>query len=260
MRAVFENWEHLERALAGRFGGAVVADRRGFRWRTGLHSGFLNGVIVGDLHPDDLVPYAQELRAWFPAALPWRWILPGDPLATNVGERLEAEGFERRWPRQSAMAASLGGFSGGSWVPDGGRVTEASSTADLEDWLSVRRVNLALDDATVAAWRRAHGEFGLGPGSALRHFIGWDGDRPVAGASLYLDELSGTAGIYHVDVLAEARGRGFGKAVTVAALSAAQERQYRIAVLSASELGLPVYRRLGFDVVGDVTIFVGGAH
>jgi ribosomal protein S18 acetylase RimI-like enzyme len=260
MRKVFANWEHLERALVDTVGGMVVAEPRGFRWRTGLHSGFLNGVIVGDLHPDDLAAYAHELRAWFPADLPWRWILPGDPLDTNIGNRLEADGFERRWPGQSAMAAPIGGFTPDAWMPDGGRVTEVASAADLEAWLSVRQVNLALTDTTIAAWRRAHTEFGLGEGSALRHFVGWDGDRAVAGASLFLDEQSGSAGIYHVDVLAEARGRGFGKAVTVAALVAAQGHEYELAVLSASELGRPVYLRLGFEVVGNVTIFVGGAH
>ena len=121
-------------------------------------------------------------------------------------------------------------------------------------------MNLGLNETTIAAWRRAHSEFGLGPESSLRHFVGWDGDRAVAGATLYLDELSGTAGIYHVDVLANARGRGFGKAVTTAALAAAQGHEYELAVLSASELGRPVYLRLGFQVVGNVSIFVGGAH
>jgi ribosomal protein S18 acetylase RimI-like enzyme len=260
MRAVVANWEHLEAALADRFGGSVLAEARGFRFRTGLHSGFLNGVIVGDLHPDDVDAYGHEVRAWIGEDLPWRWILPGDPLDVNIGLRLEAHGFERRWPGQAAMTLDLGSAPTGTWLPDGARVTEVESAADLESWLSVRRVNLALDDGTIGAWRRAHGEFGFGPGSTLRHFVGWEGDRPVAGASLFLDAGSGTAGIYHVDVLGEARGRGYGKAVTAAALVAAQGQQYQLAVLSASELGQPVYLRLGFQIVGTVTIFVGGAH
>jgi ribosomal protein S18 acetylase RimI-like enzyme len=260
MRAVLANWQHLERALAARFGGEVVDEARGFRFRTGLHSGFLNGVIVGDLHPDDVDTYAHELLQWFPPGLPWRWILPGHPLAATIAQRLDAHGFEGRWPGQKAMTVDLAGFDPGSWTPAGGRVTEVASAADLEAWLSVRRVNLGLDEPTIAAWRRAHGEFGLGPDGALRHFVGWDGDRAVAGASLFLDEHSGTAGIYHVDVLPEARGRGYGKAVTTAALVAAQAGEYELGVLSASQLGQPVYLRLGFGIVGTISIFVGGAH
>ena len=90
--------------------------------------------------------------------------------------------------------------------------------------------------------------------------MGWERARPGAGATLFLDEATGTAGIYHVDVLSEARGRGFGKAVTADALHAAREEGYTLGVLSSSTLGTPVYLRLGFRIVGLVTIFVGGGH
>jgi ribosomal protein S18 acetylase RimI-like enzyme len=260
MRVMLENWEHLERALAERFGGAVLAEPRGYRFRSGLHSGFLNGVIVGDLHPDDVDAYGHELRSWFPAGLPWRWVLPNDPLDVNIGRRLEAHGFEARWPEMPAMTVDLGGFERQQWLPDGGRVSEVESTEDLEAWLSVRQANLSLDDETIGAWRTAHGQFGLGPGSTLRHFVGWQGDQPVAGATVFLDEHTGTAGIYHVDVLPDARGRGYGKAVTSVALAAAQGHEYEVGVLSASALGTPVYLRLGFRIVGHVNIFIGGAH
>jgi len=260
MRQMLHNWESLERALAGRFGGVVVDDARTFRFRTGLHSGFLNGVLRTTVLPDEVPALAHELRAWFSAGLPWRWIVDRAELGTVIAERLEAEGFERRWPEMPGMTVDLTAFEPRPWSPDGARVTEVETTSDLEAWLSVRRVNLGLDDATIAAWRKAHGEFGFGPTSRLRHFVGWQGDRAVAGASLFLDEHDGTAGIYHVDVLAEVRGQGHGKAVTVAALQAAQEQDYELGVLSASALGTPVYLRLGFRIVGMVTVFVGGGH
>jgi len=260
MHAMLENWQSLERALCARFGGVVVDDARTFRWRTGLHSGFMNGVLRTSVRPDEVSTLADDLRSWFPTDLPWRWIVDHRETGTTIVERLDGAGFERRWPEMPGMTMSLRGFSRGEWTVDGGRVTEVLSAADLEAWLSVRRVNLSLDDPTIAAWRRAHGDFGLGPASALRHFVGWDGDRAVAGASLFLDDHSGTAGIYHVDVLSEARGRGYAKAVTAAALGAAQDQSYELAVLSASALGTPVYLRLGFEIVGLVTVFVGGGH
>lgn len=54
------------------------------------------------------------------------------------------------------------------------------------------------------------------------------------------------AGIYHVATLSSARGRGFGSALTHAALLHAVERGAREAALQSSELGLSVYRSLGF--------------
>jgi GNAT superfamily N-acetyltransferase len=258
--AMMENWEALERAIGGRFGGTVVDDDRAFRFRSGLHSGFLNGVLRTTVQSDDVPALAGEMLEWFPPDLPWRWIIGPGSTTINLAERLEAHGFERRWPSMPAMTIDLPGFVEHDWAPEGGTVTEVTDDDALEAWLSVRRVNLSLDESTIAAWRRAHGEFGLGPESALRHFVGWLGDRPVAGSTMFLDKEKGTAGVYHVDVLPDARGRGFGKAVTAVALAAARDLSYTLGVLSASTLGTPVYLRLGFRNVGDVTIFVGGGH
>ena len=68
--------------------------------------------------------------------------------------------------------------------------------------------------------------------------------RPVAGAMVLLSH--GIAGIYWVGTLADARGRGFGAAVTTAVANAAFERGAEAVVLQASKFGEPVYRRLGF--------------
>jgi len=69
---------------------------------------------------------------------------------------------------------------------------------------------------------------------------------------------AGSAGIYHVDTVEAARGQGFAAAVTSAALFAAREGGYRYGVLTASALGEPVYRRLGFRELPPYAILVGG--
>lgn len=257
-RAMEANWEALAHYLAGHFGGSVEDTPLGFRFRTGLHSGFMNGVLRTDARPEDVSDLVGATRAWFPAGLPWRWVVGPTSRPGDLADRLEARGLERRWPSMPAMAVDLDGLEDRSWTPRDGRVTEVLTRDDLAAWLGVRRANLHLDDATMAAWARAHGETPFGPGSALRHFVGWLGERPVAGASVFRG--AGVAGIYHVDTLEAARGRGFGKAVTQAALTTARNEGDRLGVLNASALGLPAYRRLGFRVVGDFTTLVGGAH
>ncbi len=259
-RAVIANWEALSFALATRFGGVVEQTDRLFRFRTGLHSGFLNGVMRASVAGESSADLAAEMRAWFPDGLPWRWVVGPGSAPDDLADRLESQGFERRWPHMPTMTIDLAAFDPPRWASEHGSVTEVLDPAGLEAWLSVRRANLRLDDRTMAAWRRAHSELGLGPGSPLRQFVGWLGDRPVAGATVYLDEPSGTAGIYHVDTLADVRGQGFGRAITAGALAAAQEAGYPMGVLSASTLGTPVYLRLGFRIVGGIVYFVGGGH
>jgi ribosomal protein S18 acetylase RimI-like enzyme len=56
--------------------------------------------------------------------------------------------------------------------------------------------------------------------------------------------------ISNVATLPEARNRGLGRAVTLAAMHAGAEAGATIAVLESSEMGLNVYRRLGFEEFG----------
>jgi ribosomal protein S18 acetylase RimI-like enzyme len=56
-------------------------------------------------------------------------------------------------------------------------------------------------------------------------------------------------GIYQVATLPAARGRGIGRAVTLAAMKHARDLGAKRAVLQSSEMGYPVYRAIGFEDV-----------
>jgi GNAT superfamily N-acetyltransferase len=81
-------------------------------------------------------------------------------------------------------------------------------------------------------------------GGHYRLWLGYVAGRPVTCAIANVSD--GVVGVHFVATLPEARGRGYGAAVTARAASVAPTLP---AVLQASDLGRPVYERLGFRVV-----------
>jgi ribosomal protein S18 acetylase RimI-like enzyme len=78
-------------------------------------------------------------------------------------------------------------------------------------------------------------------------------DGEVVGTALVVID-GPVAGIYNVGVRESARGRGIGRAVTAEVARIARATGCRLAILEASAIGAPVYRRLGFREVGTVAV------
>lgn len=81
-------------------------------------------------------------------------------------------------------------------------------------------------------------------GGPSRYWVGFVDGRPVATAAVHV-----TAGVNNVEMIATvegARGRGYGAAVTWAATTADPTLP---AILIASDLGRPVYERLGYTAL-----------
>ncbi|MET1060559.1 MAG: GNAT family N-acetyltransferase [Nocardioides sp.] len=76
------------------------------------------------------------------------------------------------------------------------------------------------------------------------HLLAREGDHPVACGTVFLDD--GTAGIYNVAVPERHRGRGLGYAMTAALMNVGVDAGCSNAILHATELGRPIYERLGF--------------
>jgi ribosomal protein S18 acetylase RimI-like enzyme len=90
---------------------------------------------------------------------------------------------------------------------------------------------------------------------AFRLFAAVDGDgvvRATSGSGVF-----GTAAnVIFVSTHPDWRGRGIGRAMTAAALNAATERGATQACLDASDVGLSIYLRLGFEIVARTARFI----
>ena len=84
-------------------------------------------------------------------------------------------------------------------------------------------------------------------------FTGFFEGQPVTVSSLVV--TGRTAGIYGVATIPAYRQRGFGEAMTWRAIREGVERGCEMANLTASDLGRPVYERMGFRVVAPFLIF-----
>ena len=87
-------------------------------------------------------------------------------------------------------------------------------------------------------------------GGPIRLFVGYEGARPVAVSGAGISH--GLVDVEWVAVLPECRGKGYGKAMTVHAMTAEPDLP---AVLLSSDDGRPVYERLGFLPVLRCTIW-----
>ena len=89
-------------------------------------------------------------------------------------------------------------------------------------------------------------------GEDFEVFLRREDGRAVATAVAFVSH--GFCGVYAVATDAHARGRGYGEALRWAATLFRPDLP---ATLQASDMGLPIYQRMGYEVFGDFTVWEG---
>lgn len=128
-------------------------------------------------------------------------------------------------------------------TPDGVEIRSAAGDG-LTDYLSVLHRGFGIPLEFEPEMR---GAFEGMAAERLVNLTAYADDEPVGCGTLWIDGETG--GIYNIATLESARGRGIGYAVTASLMAAARERGCTRAILHASEMGRPVYDRLGFEEV-----------
>ena len=213
---------------------------------------FRNVVLAARFaEPEADARIAQIVDAYLRAGTGFVWWVGPSDLPADLGPRLDTAGLSLEGSAP-AMAADLADVPLDAAPPFGLEVVPVTDSATLEEFLTVIEADwlewtggehTPVQVRTLDAWRRE-----IPPrfaDEAVPHrWIGRVDGRVVATSRV--STAAGVAGLYAISTLAAFRGRGYGRALTIAALRAAASIGYRIGVLQSSDLGYGVYRKLGF--------------
>jgi len=186
------------------------------------------------------------------SCLPFYWHVCASTLPTDMGRALEKNGFQS-FARPPGMAVDLEKLKPDGNLPDGFVIEPVRTGGQLRDWVDILAKVDALPDALRDGFWQMFHDLGLEPEGESQLFLGMENGVPVAGSRLF--SAAGVAGIWHVSTLPEARGKGYGTAMTLAVAHAGQEMGYRFGVLFATPAGQGVYRRLGFQDYFHIEVF-----
>jgi GNAT superfamily N-acetyltransferase len=209
------------------------------------------GVWQPRLEPEHVDAALLESIAWFQdhKAPFFFWWLDPNAQPANLPERLEAHGFMPWEKHAPGMAASLEAldYSAMSKTPAGFEMKRVHDEHDLLEFKEAFVNGLEVPDWAGQAWVDATLSFGI-EHAPWRCYVGTLHGKAVASNMLFCG--AGVASVFGVATHPEARGQGIGAAISLIAYDEARALGYRYGVLFATDLGQPVYQRIGFQNIG----------
>lgn len=122
----------------------------------------------------------------------------------------------------------------------------------LQQWIRVWEFDSSED--VIQLWLTCYSGLCLNRESPLHLYLGTVDGKPVATSEVFFG--GGVTLIGAVNTLSSYRRQGIGTAMTHMALQQAQRQEYRIGVLTASLMGISIYRRLGFQKYGTFSTYL----
>ena len=186
------------------------------------------------------------------------WVVHPSAQPANLEPLLARHGLSLV-ARETGMALDLASWKKPAVRPDGPIVyKEAKDDRGLADFEDLIARYWDLPDETrpyVDGCIRRAFEFG----DRGVWLLAYKADEPVGKAYLSLQGLDDTASIWGVYVKPTARGYGIGSRITELALERAAELGKSRVVLGSSEMGLNVYRRIGFKETRALAVYASAS-
>ncbi len=237
--------------------GAELHDDAEVQWFvSGVPLQLWNGVVRAQFAAGGVdAKIDAALRHFAAHQVPMSWLIGPSTRPPNLGRLLEEHGLTLD-SEAPGMAAHLLQAPTTMVLPPGLTITEVGDGAALARWIDTWVAGNEFPEIMREQLMQLYGRHGFHRLASVRYFIGALDGRPVATSLLFLSV--GVAGIYCVATVPGARGRGIGSAMTVAPLQIARDLGYTVGVLQSSQMGLNIYRRLGFQEHCTLSLYFGG--
>lgn len=252
--AIKANWENYHYCL-GRSPSVELSIGRYLTWLiTNMPDHFMNLVVCTQLPPEGTDQLIESALAHF-RELNIRklsWLAQEGVPAAEIKKALIAHGLTFRESFATEMAADLSLLPEDLPLGPGLRIVPVDGGDALRQWIRVASIGFGVSEEFEQVWY----DFFVDAifDTRFRTYLALLNGKPVGTSQLFLSES--VAGIYNVTCMPEARGQGIGSAITLAPLLEAREMGYRIGILQASTLGYSVYRRLGFQDFGKLSVYL----
>ena len=261
--AVFENLYALFRAMANNLPeGKLLESETISRHLTFPTNPMFKGVWKTHLTASEADAAIEEAIAWFKTqgAPYFFWWTGGDSSPNDLEERLAKHGMISMAEQTQELAKGILSTGQGSpcmvaelarmdesvlaQTPEDFLINEIADEPGLYDFKKVFVETYEIPEWAGQAWVDATLKIGIGK-TPWRVFVGYLKDEPVATNLLF--NGAGVASVYAIATVPSARGKGIGAAITLKPLLEARDQQgYQYAVLFSTEMGIPVYKRIGF--------------
>lgn len=252
--AIRTNWKNYHYCL-GRSPNVELSIGRYMTWLImNLPDYFMNLVVCNELPSEGSDELIESALAHFRSMniRKLSWLAHESVPSTEIYKALLAHSLRFRETFATEMAINLSSLPKDQSMHPALRIVPVVDGYALRQWIHVASIGFRISEKYEKVWYDFFVDAIFNP--QFRTYLALLNGKPVGTSQLFLSE--GVAGIYNVTCIPEARGQGIGSAVTLAPLLEAREMGYRIAVLQASKRGYNVYRRLGFQDFGNLSLYL----
>lgn len=227
------------------------------RYESDLSHSLFNRIIVyaGLLSEEALSDIASIVDHYKSSKLPFSWLnWSHDSNAAELARVLEEQGLKKSG-HSPGMALSLADWTYHAPAIPNFDIKPILTNSEISWFKEIALPAFGLRDELGDAFMQVNEALGIGEHAPLRHYVGFVDDRPAGVVTTFQD--GETLGIYNVATSEAFRRRGIGSALTAHAVREGQAAGSKQAVLQSSEMGVSVYRALGFREDVTIDFYIG---